>query len=171
MYHIFIHSSVDGHLRCFHVLVTVNSAAMNIGLHRSFWIIAMPEYMPRCGIAGVYYIAWVLGGVWLFATPWTAVCQAPLSMEFSRWEYWSGLPFPPPRDLSDPGIKPASPALAGECLTTGPPGKHVGLLDHMIILFLVFWGTAILFPTVATLAYIPTNNVGRFHSPHLLQHL
>ena len=104
MYHIFIHSSVDGHLRCFHVLVTVNSAAMNIGLHRSFWIIAMPEYMPRCGIAGVYYIAWVLGGVWLFATPWTAVCQAPLSMEFSRWEYWSGLPCPPLVDLANLGI-------------------------------------------------------------------
>ena len=113
-------------------------------------------------------IAWVLSGVWLFATPWTTVGQAPLFMEFSRREYWNGLPFPPPEDLSDPGIKPASPALAGECLTTGPHGKHVGLLDHMIILFLVFWGTTILFSTVATLAYIPTNNVWRFHSPHLL---
>ena len=39
-------------------------------------------------------------------------CQAPLSMEFSRQEYWSGLPFPSPGDLPDPGIKPASPALA-----------------------------------------------------------
>ena len=73
-----------------------------------------------------------------FVTPWTIVCHVPLSMEFSRREYWSGLPFPPLRDLSDTGIKPASPALAGECLTTGPPEKHVGLLDHTIILFLVF---------------------------------
>ena len=45
------------------------------------------------------------------ATPWTIVYQAPLSMGFSRQEYWSGLPFPSPRDLPDPGIKPGPPAL------------------------------------------------------------
>ena len=44
-------------------------------------------------------------------------------MGFSRQEYWSGLPFPPPRDLPNPGIKPASPALAGEFFTIEPPGK------------------------------------------------
>ena len=49
----------------------------------------------------------------LFVTTWTVACQAPLSMEFSRQEDWSGLPFPPPGDLPDPGIKPMSPALAG----------------------------------------------------------
>ena len=43
--------------------------------------------------------------VWLFASPWTVAHQAPLSMGFSRQEYWSGLPFPPPRDLPDPGIR------------------------------------------------------------------
>ena len=46
-----------------------------------------------------------------FATPWTVAYQAPLSMGFSRQEYWSGLPFPSPGDLPDPGIKPGSPAL------------------------------------------------------------
>ena len=61
--------------------------------------------------------------VLLFATPWTVARQAPLSMGFSRQQYWSGLPFPPPRDLPDPGIKPESPALAGGFLTTEPPGK------------------------------------------------
>ena len=45
------------------------------------------------------------------ATPWTIACQAPLSMGFSRQEYWSGLPFPSPGDLPDPGIEPGSPAL------------------------------------------------------------
>jgi len=49
--------------------------------------------------------------------------QAPLSMGFSRQEYWSGLPFPPPGNLPDPGIKPVSPALAGEFFTSEPPGK------------------------------------------------
>ena len=65
----------------------------------------------------------VLIRVRLFATPWTGVHQAPLSMEFSRQEYWSGLPFPPPVDLPDPGIEPVSPALAGGFFTTEPPGK------------------------------------------------
>ena len=57
------------------------------------------------------------------ATPWTVAPQAPLSMGFYRQEYWSGLPFPPPGDLPDPGIESASPALAGEFFTTEPPGK------------------------------------------------
>ena len=48
----------------------------------------------------------------LFAAPWTVARQAPLSMGFSRQEYWGGLPCPPPGDLPDPGIKPESPALA-----------------------------------------------------------
>ena len=52
-----------------------------------------------------------LSRVQLFATPWTVAYQAPLSMGFSRQEYWSGLPFPSPGDLPDPGIEPRSPAL------------------------------------------------------------
>ena len=57
---------------------------------------------------------------------WAVACQVPLSMGFSRQEYWSGVPFPPPRDLADTGIKPVSlmsPELAGGLLTTEPPGK------------------------------------------------
>ena len=70
--------------------------------------------------------ACVLSHVQLFVTPWTAAHKPPLSMEFSRQEYWSGLPFPTPEDLPYPGIEPASPvspALAGGCFTTEPPGK------------------------------------------------
>ena len=52
------------------------------------------------------------------ATPWTIACQAPLSMGFSRQEYWSGLPFPSPGDLPDPGIEPGSPALHADSLPT-----------------------------------------------------
>ena len=55
--------------------------------------------------------------------PWTVACQAPLSVGFLRQEYWSGLLFPSPGHLPDPGIKPASPALAGRFFTTEPPGK------------------------------------------------
>ena len=67
-----------------------------------------------------------------FATPWTVACQAPLFMEFSKQEYWSGLPFPTPGDLPDPGIKPASlvsPTLADGFFTTVPTGKPFGNLQ------------------------------------------
>ena len=62
----------------------------------------------------------VLSHVCLFVTLWTIARQAPLSTEFSRQEYWSGLPFPTPEDLPKPGIKPvslASPAWAGKFFT------------------------------------------------------
>ena len=57
------------------------------------------------------------------ANPWTIARQAPPSMGFSRQEYWNGLPFPSPGDLSDPGIEPRSPALQADALTSEPPGK------------------------------------------------
>ena len=64
----------------------------------------------------------LLSHVQLFATPWTVAHQAPLSMGFSRQQYWSGLPLPSPRDLSDPGIKPGSPALQADALPSEPSG-------------------------------------------------
>ena len=67
--------------------------------------------------------AWLLSRARLFTAPWTARPQAPLSMGFSRQEYWSRLPFPSPGDLSDPGIEPRSPALQADALTSEPPGK------------------------------------------------
>ena len=70
--------------------------------------------------------ACALSHVHLFVTLWTAACQTPLPMEFSRQGYWNGLPFPPPGDLPDPGIdpkSPASPALAGRFFTTEQPEK------------------------------------------------
>ena len=59
----------------------------------------------------------------VLATPWTVACQAPLSVRFSRQEYWSGLPFPSPGDLPHPGIEPRSPALQVDSLPSEPPGK------------------------------------------------
>ena len=58
-----------------------------------------------------------LSHVRLFATPWTVAHQAPQSMEFSRQEYWSGLPFPPPGDLLNPGIEPGYPAFQADSFT------------------------------------------------------
>ena len=68
----------------------------------------------------------MLSHVRLFPTPWTVAHQASLPMRLPRQEYWSGLPFPSPGDLSDPGIKPmtlGSPAWPGGFFTTAPPGK------------------------------------------------
>ena len=61
----------------------------------------------------------------LFATPWTVAYQAPPSMGFSRQQYWSGLPFPSPGDLPNPGIEPRSPAFQADALTSEPPGKPI----------------------------------------------
>ena len=63
-----------------------------------------------------------LSRVWLFATPWTVAYQAPQSMGFFRQEYWSGLPFPSPGDLPNPGIEPWSPALQTDALPSEPLG-------------------------------------------------
>ena len=64
-----------------------------------------------------------LSRVQLFATLWTVAYQASQSMGFSRQEYWSGLPFPSPGDLPDPGIEPRSPALRADSLLSEPRGK------------------------------------------------
>ena len=64
-----------------------------------------------------------LSHVQLFANPWTVAYQAPLSMGFSRPECWSGLPFPSPGDLPNPGIEPRSPSLQADALLSEPPEK------------------------------------------------
>ena len=70
----------------------------------------------------------LLSCVQLFETPWTIAHQVPLSMEFSRQEYWSRLPCPPPGDLPEPVIEPGSPALQADSLPTEPPGKPTSML-------------------------------------------
>ena len=67
-----------------------------------------------------------LSRVRLFATPWTVAYQAPPSLGFSRQEYWSGLPFPSPGYLPNPGIEPGSPVLQADALPSEPPGKEGG---------------------------------------------
>ena len=71
---------------------------------------------PFSCYAHVCMHACILSCARLFVTPWTVVHQAPLPMEFPRREYWSGVPFPPPGDLPDPGIEPVSPELQTDAL-------------------------------------------------------
>ena len=83
--------------------------------HLSFW--------GSKSLCEALVVVQALSRVWLFVTPWTVACQAPLSMVFARQEYWSGLPFPTPGDLPDPGVELESPALAGWFFTAEPPRK------------------------------------------------
>ena len=69
--------------------------------------------------------------VQFFAVPCTVACQAPLSMEFSRQEYWSRLPFPSPGDLPDPRIKPVSAALQADSLPFEPRGKPLRSIGEL----------------------------------------
>ena len=87
-----------------------------------------------CGLE--FHITWkcsLLSRVWLFVTPWTVAHQAPLSREFSRQEYWRGLPCPTPGDLPNSGIEPGSTTLQAVPLLSEPPGKSM-LLTLLIIL-------------------------------------
>ena len=78
----------------------------------------------------------LLSHIWLFATLWTIACQVPLSMGFSRHEYWSGLLCSPPGDLPNPGIKSRSPALQADSLPAKPQGKPRLMSDKMIFHFI-----------------------------------
>ena len=81
----------------------------------------MTESSGRCPFREVKVKS--LSRVRLFATPWTVAYQASPSMGFSRQECWSGLPFPSPGGLFDPGIEPGSPVLQADALPSEPPGK------------------------------------------------
>ena len=72
-----------------------------------------------------------LSRVQLFATPWTAAYQAPPSMGFSWQEYWSGLPFPSPGDVPNPGIEPRSPTLKADALPSEPQGKPLKAKNNL----------------------------------------
>ena len=99
----------------------------------------IPEEKPGEDSQGSYVMIsdrWheSLSSAWLFVTPWTVACEAPLSMKFFSQEYWSGLPIPSPGDLPKPGMKPGFPALQANSSPSEPPGRPVKLS----ILILIF---------------------------------
>ena len=107
------------------ILSNSNSRVLN------FQNVSNPYYISTCR-SYYFYLQMKcevqsLSRVRLFATPWTVACQAPLSMGFSRQEYWSGLPFPSPGDLPNPGIEPGSPALQADAFTLSHQGSLSGI--------------------------------------------
>ena len=92
----------------------------------SLSVLRVFEHLPGCPFCSVpteKRKVKSLSRVQVFVTPWTIAHQALLSMGFSRQEYWSGLPFPSPGDLPNPGIEPGSPALQADPLPSKPPGN------------------------------------------------
>ena len=88
-------------------------------MERVTWKLTLPYVKQEFAIRSDQ----LLSHVRLFATLWTVAYQASPSLGFSRQEYWSGLPFPSPGDCPDPGIKPGSPTLEADTLTSEPSGK------------------------------------------------
>ena len=115
------------------------------------WIISQPMIIISAELCRGCYIwsphrvvcVWAcrLSHIWFFVTPWMVAHQAPLSMEFSRQEYWSGFPFPPSRDLPDPQFKPVSlvsSALAGRFFTSVPLGSPCHIIVTCYLRDLVY---------------------------------
>ena len=90
---------------------------------KSWYNLSRKQWSLKCVCVCVFVHS--LSCVWIFATPWTVAYKAPLSMEFSKQEYSSGLPFPSPGDLPDPGIEPRSPTLQADTLLSESPGKPI----------------------------------------------
>ena len=103
------------------------SLEFTFGFFDSFYLLKFPICSHMLSFVQENFLIYCevksLSCVRLFVTPWTVAHQAPPSMGFSRQEYWSGLPFPSPGDLPDPGIEPRSLALQADALTSEPPGK------------------------------------------------
>ena len=105
---------------------------LQVNLVNFYWQF-LPSYLCTAFYISLGHLKWnevkSLSSVLPFTTPWTVADQAPPSMGFSRQEYWSGLPFPPPGDLPNPGIKPGSPALQTRRFTIW--ATREALLGHL----------------------------------------
>ena len=129
---------------------------MSPALAGTFFTTEPPGKSPVTLVQWSYIHTWVLGAKWcmllllvshfscvqLCVTPWTIAHQAPLSMRFPRQEYWSGLPFPSPGDLLNPGIKPVSPAWQAEPLPLNHQGSpsniYVASIMQMFFIFQLY---------------------------------
>ena len=107
-----------------------------------------------------------LSRVRLFETPWTVAYQAPPSMGFSRQEYWSGVPFPSPGDLPDPGIRPGCPALHADALPSEPPEKP--LQPKMTYELTCSVGMELYYPSCGQVAEKPSPLSVKFPPPWFL---
>ena len=122
------------------LLVSLDKQTQQNQNHHQFCILSLSARIQYSSCRLYACCAQSLSHVQLFATPWTVALQASLPMKFSRQEYWSRLPFPPPEDLPKSGIEPtslASSALAGGFFTTGKPHAgcicDINLMSHIAL--------------------------------------
>ena len=103
--------------------------------------------------------------VWFSGAPWTIAHQTPLSMAFSRQEYWSGLPFPSPGDLPDPGIEPTSPALQADSLLSEPCKSQLSFSRNILLVFLCILFMSVVARRFQSLTLSETDQVSKFWHP------
>ena len=120
---------------CLYVYVQKRQCVCNAGVYHMFISVYLCMYMAvyTCMCVCVYVCVLVAQSCWLFVTSWTVAHQTPLSVDFSRQEYWSGLLFPSPGDLPDLGIEPGFPALQADSLLFEPPRKPHMCLNVLVI--------------------------------------
>ena len=138
----------------FLILANILSMRFSILLRKSIAPYQGPQSQlwplsPLSGLCSGHCVCESLSRVRLFVTPWTVACQASLSMEFSRQEYWGGLPCPSPGDLPDPGIEPMSPSLQSDSLPTEPLSQDTksSLLCSNPHSECLFWGPQCPYPS------------------------
>ena len=103
------------------------------------------NYIPTALLGTLSSWSHEVSHVRLSVIPWTVAHQAPPSMEFSRQEYWSGLPFPSPRDLPYPGIEPGYPTLCADALPSEPPGNHSPGHSELLLIHTTILGSQVIF--------------------------
>ena len=140
---------------------------------KSSWCLIIKEHgvagFPKCsGKVTFKSCRCVLSHVWPFVTPWSVAHQAPLSMGFPRQEYWNGLPFPSLGDLSDLGIEPTSPVLAGRFFITEPSGNPYRQILPMWIYLEKWQICTVRLPKMAVLLLSVHPHLTRAHLAYLL---
>ena len=143
-------SLLNSFCSCIVFLVLLNICLYVFTIH---WISLKGLFWVLWHFIDILYFLLVAQSVWLFATPWTVACQAPLSMEFSRQEFCSGFPFPSPGDLLHLEIKPHPPELQVDSLPSEPPGISFTLVSVMVLYFHDFSCFFLSYPSIGISAF------------------
>ena len=120
-----VHFAIFIHFSLLSRMCAAIASRLGLFMHeRNQFLLKVSKNYLELASCGGAFVCWSLSCVPLFATPWTVTHQAPLPMEFFMQEYWSGLPFPSPEDLPNPGIELQSPVLQADSLLSEPSSRY-----------------------------------------------